>query len=93
MKKLSKKEIKELKKVLDLFEQHEYLSMGYKHINGAFSHADMKEYDDEWIRIDLVLGVQDGCSNDIRTEYWKLRRDILRSKTTLVEKVNEIEED
>jgi hypothetical protein len=79
-KRLSGKELKRLKDVLDWFERYETRATGVGYISGGFAEADMFNYDDEFIDIKLKWGVQSDCENHTTTEQYKLSREILNNK-------------
>jgi len=80
-------ELSELKNVLDKFEIYTIINTGMKHLKGGFAEAEMFNYDDEYIKIELCYG-----DEEIKhIENCKLKRSVLRSKKTIKEKLNEIE--
>jgi len=89
--KLPPKDRRKAKKVLDLFAYHEYRGRGYKWINGAFSHAKVKEVDEDFIHIVLKIGVQDGATNSVSKENYRLARDVLAQDTPANKKMYLIE--
>lgn len=58
-KQLTKQELEKLKDVLEKFETQTLYETGLKNINGGFAKAEMFDYDDEYIDIELEWGEQD----------------------------------
>jgi hypothetical protein len=56
MKKLTKKELKVLKEVLALFEKRTRNETGVRYSSGGFATAEMFNYDDDVIDIELKVG-------------------------------------
>lgn len=72
---LSKKELKKLANILELFERRLVRETGVQMRSGGFASADMFRYDDDYIDIEVKWGVESGCENSIRTEQYKLPRN------------------
>lgn len=91
---LTKAELKELKEILDRFEWQEYCRTGMRYINGGYATADMFNYDDEYIDIELKWGEQDMGSGDSyeHKEQYRLKRSVLNEKKSIEEKIKEIED-
>ena len=92
VKKLTKPELKELTKILELFEQQTYEECCTGKISGEFASAEIFDYDNDFIDIELKFGTQSDCEDRVNTEQWKLNRNILTKKMSIVAKVNEIED-
>jgi hypothetical protein len=92
MKKLTKKELKVLKEVLALFEKRTRNETGVRYSSGGFATAEMFNYDDDVIDIELKWGVQSDCTNNVNTEQWKLKREELKTKKSIGEIVDAIYE-
>lgn len=89
---MKKEESKTIDEILTQFEYQEYLSRGYKRINGGFSTAKVICTDKNYIHIELKIGVQDEEENTVHTELFKLKREFvqdpqlsIREKAYLVE--------
>ena len=92
LKQLTKKELKTLGKVLDEFDRQTTIDTGVARISGGFAVADMFNYDDEYIDIQLKWGIQNDCENNVHSEQWKLKRSVLSQKKTIKQIVEEIED-
>jgi len=90
MKELTKKELDILKEVLNLFEHKTICETGVHRISGGFAKADMFNYDEKLIDIELKWGIQSDCENTVHTEQWKLNRDTLNLAKSVEEKVKAI---
>lgn len=87
MNKITKKEIKELAKVLEIFETKTLNETGVHRISGGFAIAEMDNYDNDYIYIQLRWGIQSDCEDRVNTENWLLDRSVLNSKEiSVVEK-------
>ncbi len=73
---LTKQELSKLKTKLEAFEIQTLNETGLKSINGGFAEANMFDYDDEYIDIELKWGEQDMGSgrSSSHTENYKLNR-------------------
>ena len=92
VKELSDKELEELKKVFGSFERGEEKMTGVKYISGGYAYAEMFDYDDEYIDIELKWGVQSDCSDSTHVEQYKLSRAVLNDdKLTPSKKAGYIE--
>ena len=91
VKPLTEKETNELSKMLSLFESQTLYETGIHKISGGFATADMFDYDDEYIDLELKWGIQSDVQDDVHTEQYKLNRQILTSNLSLVDKVKEID--
>ena len=92
VKPLAKTELKTLGKVLDEFDKQTTVDTGVNRISGGFAVADMFNYDNEYIDIQLKWGVQSDCEDNVHTEQWKLKRSVLSSKKSIKRMVEEIED-
>ena len=90
IKKLTKKELNELIKILNLFEQQTYNECCTGKISGEFANAEIFDYDNDIIDIELKYGIQSDCEDRVNTEQWKLNRSVLSKKMLLKDKVTEI---
>ena len=90
IKKLTKKELKELVRILELFERQTYNECCTGKISGEFANAEIFDYDNDIIDIELKYGIQSDCEDRVNTEQWKLNRSVLNKKMLLKEKVTEI---
>jgi hypothetical protein len=72
VKTLTGKETKKLSKVLDFLENDAL--QYYKRISGGFATADVFDYDNEYIDVELKSGVQSDCQNTVNTEQFKIVR-------------------
>ncbi len=79
-KQLTKAELKELIKLLDVLEQDFYHE--YRHINGGFAEVQMYNYDDDQIDIQVESGEQDMGSghSSCYTDLVTLPREVLLDK-------------
>ena len=78
MKKLTNKELKKLAKQLEKIEWNLYVDWGLKIMNGGFVNVDMYDYDDRFIYVEILSGIQCGGDGDYtRTENGKLDRETL----------------
>lgn len=75
---LSASELSTLGDFLTGFERMEERNTGVHNISGGFAQADMFDYDDKYIDIELVWGIQSDCSNNVHTEQYKLPRKALK---------------
>jgi hypothetical protein len=92
VKPLTKTELKTLGKVLDEFDKQTTVDTGVNRISGGFALADMFNYDDDYIDIQLKWGIQSDCEDSVHTEQWKLKRSVLSQKKTIKQMVVEIED-
>ena len=69
---LSKRDMDRIKEVLDTLEVKTYFDTGIKHISGGFANAEMTNYDEDWVYIELRWGVQNDVTNEVHTEEYKL---------------------
>lgn len=89
-KQVTKKELNQLKKILEKFETQTVNETGVRQISGGFANANMGNYDNQWIDIELKWGIQSDCENTVHTEHWKISREILNSNKSVAEKVRAI---
>jgi len=77
IKQLTKKELEKLKSVLESFETQTLYETGMKNINGGFAQAEMFDYDNEYIDIELKWGEQDmgDGKSTLNTEQHKINRN------------------
>jgi len=72
---------KELQKIADkltLLERQEKIDSGLKRINGGFAIIEMYDHDDNFIYVEIKIGVQCGGESDYtRVENGKLNRETL----------------
>lgn len=71
---LSVGELKKLSQLLDDLEKDVISSNGLDHISGAFSSAEMFNYDDDIIDVELKFGVQDDVTNNVYVEQHQVDR-------------------
>jgi hypothetical protein len=89
--KLNDKQLNVIKNVLNLFERQEARDTRVIHISGGFVHADMFNYDDEAIDIELKWGVKSDCVDEMHTEHYRLPIEIIDNDNLPVfEKVKHI---
>lgn len=90
---LTSKELKVLAKILEEFEWREYCESGLKNISGGYVSADVFNYDDEYIDIQVESGEQDCGSgfSSCDTSTCKLPRKVLLKKMSLERKLKAIE--
>ena len=91
--KLTTKEISELRHVLEVFENSVYVDSGMKSINGGYARADMFDYDDEMIDIEVEWGRQDmgDGHSTCHVEQYTIDRETITADIPLAEKVAKIE--
>jgi hypothetical protein len=75
---LDKSELRKIADVLSSLEYEEERNTGVHWISGGFCDAEMYNYDDDFIYVELRWGVQSDCSDDSHTEEWKLNRKTLK---------------
>lgn len=92
IKDLTSKELSELAEILTVLEQQTYENCCTGRISGEFANAEMFNYDNDVIDIEVTYGIQSDCENRVNTEQWKLNRDILHKKMSIKDKVAEIYE-
>lgn len=63
-----------LKGEMDTLEEDVKLEMGYDKISGGFVKAEMFDYDEDYIDIELKFGVQSDVENTVHTEQYKFNR-------------------
>jgi len=72
---------KELKRLADDLQHKEWElenEWALRHINGGFVRVDMTGFNNDYIYVDIMSGVQCGCDNDYsHTEQAKLDRKTL----------------
>jgi len=76
MEKLNKTELDKLKSVLEKFETQTLYDTGLKNINGGYAKAEMFDYDDDYIDVELEWGEQDmgSGSSSSHKEQHKINR-------------------
>jgi hypothetical protein len=67
-------ELKSLSEALCKFEHEVLIGSGLKKISGGFAVANMFNFDDNYIDIELKSGIQNDCENDVITEQFKMDR-------------------
>jgi hypothetical protein len=68
----------ELEKLKQLLEQLELESIGcYRKISGGFSNAEMYDFDDDHIYVELKYGVQSDCQDTVHKEHLKINRETM----------------
>jgi hypothetical protein len=75
---LTPEELEKLKLILDELEREVYDSSYYHRINGAFASAEMYDYDDEEIFIELKHGTQDETHSSVHTEQYTVNRETMK---------------
>ena len=75
MKTLTRKEEGQLKKALDDFEVQTLYGTGMAKLSGGFAEADMFDYDEEIIDVELKWGVQSDVENMVYTETASNRQE------------------
>ena len=75
--KLSTKQLGTLAEVLRIFERATEKETAVHYISGGFAEAEMFDYDEEYIDIELKWGIQSDCENTVHTEQWKLPTEVL----------------
>ena len=89
---LTEAELKTLTDVLAAFETGLVKTTGVKYRSGGFATADMFNYDDDAIDIEVKWGVQSDCRDSVNVESWKMERSVLSDATKDVFKmVDDIE--
>jgi hypothetical protein len=80
-------ELKRITEILEKFEWQEYCNTGMKMISGGYAKAEMFDYDDEKIDIDLEWGEQDmgGGSSTVHKECYTLLRETVNALDMTVE--------
>ena len=73
-KQLSPEELEKLKEVLSKFEQDTKRDTGVINISGGYAIAEMFNYDDQWIDVELKWGVQNDVENRPHSENYKINR-------------------
>jgi hypothetical protein len=71
---MNNKELKLLSEALTNFENEILLSLNLHKISGGFAVADMFNFDDDYIDIELKSGIQSDCENNVITEQFKMNR-------------------
>lgn len=92
MTKLTIEELESLAKILEIFEAQALRDTGMKWVNGGYAKADMFNYDDEAVDIQLEWGEQnmgDGKSY-VHQECYTLKRNIITSDIDILEKIDQI---
>jgi len=74
IKRLTKKELNELSKILTAFEEATYKECCTGKLCGEFATAEIADYDNEIIKIELKYGIQEDDESTIHTEQHKLKR-------------------
>ena len=78
MEELSKKELDKLAEELRKIEWGLYVDWGLKMYSGGFLTVEMYDYDDEYIYVEILSGIQCGSDDDYtRSENGKLDRETL----------------
>jgi hypothetical protein len=93
MSKLTKQELETLAKALEHFERSTLNDTGMRHINGGYAKAEMFDYDEDAIDIELEWGEQDmgSGSSTCHKENYTLERSTLKSGKPINEMVAQIE--
>ena len=72
---------KELNKIVKKLQQLDYQELcdsGLKNRNGGFAKVDMYDYDDDWLYVEILTGIQCGGEEDYtRSENAKIDRTTL----------------
>ena len=89
---LSDNELKALSDVLDYFERVTKKETAVSMISGGFAEAEMFNFDNDYVDIELKWGVQSDCQNSVNVENYKLARNILLKKMSVKKKYLEIED-
>jgi len=71
---LSIPELEKLKVMTEAFERKTLCETAVGKISGGFAVADMFNYDDDYIDIELKWGIQNECEDNIHTERYKINR-------------------
>ena len=71
---MTNKELTQLASALELLEIKELIANGYQRISGGFAIAEMFDFDDNIIDIELKFGIQSDCENTVHTEQLKMDR-------------------
>ena len=74
IKPLTKVELKKLTNVLDVLEEQTKKDTYVFRFSGGFAEAEMFNYDNDIIDIELNWGIQNDGENSTHTEQWKLDR-------------------
>ena len=82
---MSRQELRRLADVLEAFEHRTLDETGVRRVSGGFAHADMFNYDDTYVDIQLKWGVQSDCENRVHTEQYNLPRRRLDADWTGVQ--------
>jgi len=77
---MNKQKLEMLARVLELFEFQTLITTGMRMLSGGFATAEMYNYDEEFVDIELRWGVQSDCSDTVHTENYKLPVDALGEK-------------
>jgi len=90
---LSCDELMALRKVLEAFENREYVGTGMRGVNGGYAKADMADFDEELIYIELEWGRQDmgDGHSTCHIEQCQMPRIVLLKDMSMAEKVAFIE--
>ena len=71
---LNKNELRRLADALEKLEAHTIYSQGWKQLSGAWAKAEMFDYDEDIIDVELKFGIQDGEQDVQYTETLKINR-------------------
>ena len=71
---LTKQETEKLIPVLEKLEQDTMIDTGVSKISGGFASADMFNYDEDYIDVELKWGVQSDVEDSVHTEQYKVNR-------------------
>ena len=66
MSQLTKKELNQLKPIMEKLENEAYSQ--YRSVSGVFANTSIGDYDEEEISICLKFGIQTDCQNEVYTE-------------------------
>ena len=87
IKQLTKKELNELEKVLRAFEEHAYKHFCTGKLCGEFATAEISDYDNDVIEIELKYGIKEDGESTVHTEQCKLNRSDLNKEISIEDKV------
>ena len=72
---------RELREIADKLQELEYETereTGVHWISGGFAIAEMFNYDDKFVDVELTWGTQSDCEDNVNKEQWKLNRQTMK---------------
>ena len=73
--KLTSQELEKLKTLFNLLESDALFSIGANHISDSFASAEIYNYDNEIIDVELKFGIQSDTENTVYSENMKIDRN------------------